>query len=225
MAARKTPVEAPDVTPYDLGLGGEDVQLPRLRVVGKLSKLVELEVAKSGDIAIGADAEDTESEIIQTLNGKESIRLYVLNIHTNYACGYAASQSNPALAGTWEEGDPSMPPEARRQYNYTMCIPAHSTILPVVYTASSTAAREGRKINTKLTTEAMAGKAPYETAFTMTTKINTGGNHSWPGPVFALAEPVADEVKVAARMHDDMGFGVSRTQLAETTDAGSTPAF
>lgn len=224
MPARKNPVETPEPTPYDLGLGGEDVQLPRLRVVGKLSKLVDLEVAKSGDIAIGADAEDEESDIISALNGKESIRLYVLKIHSNYACSYKAVQDNPALAGTWEEGDPSMPPEAKRQYNYTMCIPQHSTILPVVYTASSTAAREGRKVNTKLTTEAMAGKAPYETAFTLTTKINTGGNHSWPGPVFALAEPVASEVEIAQRMHDDMGFGVRRQQL-ETSSGDSTPGF
>lgn len=223
MAARKSPVETPEPTPYDLGLGSEDVQLPRLRVVGKLSKLVDAELAKSGDIAIGASAEDTESEIISALNGKESIRIYVLNIHSNYACPFKAVQDNPELAGSWEDGDPTMPPEAKRQHNLTLCIPQHSTFLPVIYTASGTAAREVRNgVTMKLYNAAQQGTAPYTMAFDMTTKIYTGGNFSWPGPVFKLVEPIAAEVEIAQRMHDDMGFGVRRAQL-ETSSGDSTP--
>lgn len=220
MASRK---EAVEPTPYDMGFGSEDVQLPRLRVVGKLSKLVELDVAKSGNIAIGADAEDTESDIIDALNGKQPLRIYVLAMRANYACGFGAVQQNPQLAGTWDEGDPSMPPEAKRQYNYTLFVPEHSTILPVVYTASSTAAREGRKVNSKLQVEALAGRAPYETCFEMSTKVNTAGNNSWPGPDFKLAEAKPEEVATAKRMHDEMGFGVQRKALTPSTD--STPEF
>jgi hypothetical protein len=222
-AARKTPVEEPK--PYNLGLDSDDVQLPRLRVVGKLSKLVELDVAKSGDLAIGSDAEDEGSQIIHALNGKETLRVYVLAIRSNYACGYAAVQKDPALAGSWEEGDPEMPREAKKQFHYTLFVPQHSDILPVVYTASGAAAGEARRrVNTRLGTEALVGNAPYEFAWDMSTKINTAGTNSWPGPVFALAEPDPDEVAKAKQMHDDMGLGYQRAALpAGGVDA--TPTF
>lgn len=216
MAPRKTAVPEPEApVPYQLGISGEDVQMPRLRVVGKLSKLVELDVAKSGDLAIGADAEDEDSQIIHALNGKESLRIYVIRIHANYACGFAAVQNNPQLAGQWEEGDPECPPEAKRQYNYTLYCPEVSDTLPVVYTASGTAAREARnKINTKLATDAIGGGAPYERCFSFTTKINTAGQNSWPGPVFSLTEPDPAEVAKAKEMHDSI-VGPARTQISD----------
>lgn len=210
MAEPKQEVEAPPA-PYNLGLGARDIQPNRLRVVGKLSKLVELDIAKPGDIAVGQDAEDPDSVVLYNAKtGKEPVRFYVLAIHANYACGF----NGPP--GTWEEGDPEMPAEAKRQYNYTMFVPDYDELLPVVYTAGGTAAREARKLQTALARHCISG-APYELAFQMTTKINTSGQNSWPGPVFAATEAVADEVEKARAMHDSI-VGPPRPQLAAGED-------
>lgn len=218
MATAKAPIAEPNPTPIDLGLSPEDVQLPRLSVIGKLSKLIDTGIVKPGDIAIGADSEDESSQVFNALNGAEKVRLYVLRIHGNYACSFKDKEANPDLAGTWEEGDEDMPPEAKRQFNYTFYVPEHSSVLPVKYTCSSTAAREGRKVNSKLQTEAIGGKQPYESCFEMSTKLYTGGKFSWPGPVFALAKPDPAEVLAAQQMHD-MLYGPARQAIESAKPA------
>lgn len=217
MAARKNDVPTPEAAPIDLGLGAEDVQLPRLSVIGKLSKLPDtLRDVRPGNIAIGMDAEDADSQVFDAMNGKEPVRLYVLNIHANYACSFKDKEANPDLAGIWEEGDMDMPPEAKRQFNYTLFVPSHSTILPVKYTASSTAAKEARKVNSKLQTEALGGRMPFETCFDMTTVMRSGGSFTWPGPAFALGKADAAEVTQAQQMYE-MLYGPVRQQLAATS--------
>lgn len=208
MAARKAAVAEPEAAPYDMGLTSEDVTLPRMRVVGKLAKLVEADIAKAGDIAIGQNAEDEDSIIVPKPGG---VRFYVLKMHANYACKFGGPQ------GQWEEGDPEMPPEAKRQYNYTLYVPDHDTLLPVLYTTSGTAAREGRKINGVLLKHIVSG-APYELCFEITTKTNTAGTNSWPGPVFNLAKPDPAEVEAAKAMHDSI-VGSGRAQLEAGADA------
>ena len=220
MPPRKSAVAEPE--PVNLGYSPEDVQLPRLSVIGKLSKLIDTGLVKPGNIAIGADSEDEDSQVFDALNGTEPVRLYVLNMHANYACSFKDKEADPDLNGLWEEGDEDMPPEAKRQFNYTLFIPDHSTVLPVKYTCAATAAREGRKVNSKLATAAIGGKQTYESCFAMSTKIYTGGKFSWPGPVFSLAEAVPSEVAAAKNMHDLM-FGPARTAIAESSD--SKPAL
>lgn len=212
------PVVEPD--PVDLGLGAEDVELPRLSVVSKQGKLFDAGIAQPGNIAIGNGAKDDETAVYDTMNGAHKLRIYVLNIHPNYACSWKDKEANPDLAGTWEEGDADMPPEAKRQYNYILFIPEHSALLPVKYTASSSAAGECRRtVNSKLGREALVGKQPYETCFEMFTKMNTG-KYTWPGPAFALGEPDADELVAAQQMHDAM-FGPARQAIT----AGDKPAL
>lgn len=216
MPARKAAPEEP--TPYQTGLSGKDFQMPRMRVVGRQAKLVEAGVAKPGNIAIGADAEDAESVLFDALNGKEPVRFYVLKVHPNYATKFGGTP------GVWEEGDPEMPDDAQRQYNYTMYVPAISDVIPVIYTASSTAAGEGkRKVNTRIGVDAVEGKPPYTRAFEMTTKINTRGQNSWPGPVIVLVEPVASEVAIAKEMHDSI-VGPPRQSIG-TGDVADKPAL
>lgn len=216
MPARKAAPEEP--APYQTGLSGEDFQMPRMRVVGNLSKLVPAGIAKPGNIAIGADAEDAESVVVNALNGTESVRFYVLKVHPNYAAPFNGTP------GVWEEGDPDMPDDAQRQYNYTLHVPSISDVIPVIYTASSTAAGEAkRKINTRIGVDAVEGKPPYLRAFEMTTKINTRGQNSWPGPVIVLVEPVAAEVAVAKEMHDSV-VGPPRQTIA-SGDTADKPAL
>lgn len=220
MAPRKSAVAEPTAPVVDLGLGAEDVELPRLSIVGKLSKAVDHGTAVPGNIVIGLGADDDEPQVFDAKDGKEKVRAYVLDIHANYSCSFKDKDANPELAGVWEEGDESMPPEAKRQFNYMLFIPQHSTILPVKYTASSTAAREARRMNSRLQTEALGGKQPFETCIEISTKTFTSGNYSWPGPVFALGEPNKDEVVQAQQMHE-MLFGPARQQL----DSGDKPSL
>ena len=88
MAAKRTAVkdEAPAPTGYNMGFDASDLTLPRLRVVGKDARLVELEVAKAGDIAIGSDAEDQDSNVFPNPG---NVTVYILGEpHVNYACGF-----------------------------------------------------------------------------------------------------------------------------------------
>lgn len=219
MAARKTavPAEEQPAPVYNMGLDVRDMKMPRLRVVGRQAKAIDLNIAKAGDLMIGQDAEDDESQIIHALNGKESLRIYVLKIHPNYACKFGGPQ------GQWEEGDPEMPADAKRQYNLTLFVPEHSAIMPVTYTGSGSAAGVVRGIATKLQVAGLGGVPPYETCWEMTTVINTGGTNSWPGPVFAKAEADAAEVAIAKGMHDGI-VGSGQAQLASGDDT-SKPAL
>ncbi len=219
MAARKTAVPEPEAPvaaqPYDMGFDAQDVTLPRMRVVGKQAKLVDLDIARPGAIAIGNGADDEDSLLFADALKGEGVRFYVLAIRVNYACGFDGPK------GTWNEGDPEMPPDAKRQYNYTLYVPAFDNILPVLYTAGGTAAREARGINTKLAKHVMAG-APYELCFEMTTRINTSGTNSWPGPVFKLVKPDEAEIALAKSMHDAV-VGSRRQLAASSADSG--PSF
>ncbi len=219
-----TPKEAPQAQEprpvYNMGLGAEDVQLPRLRIIGKLAKLADADLhphpsiegralAVPGDIAIGADAEDDESTII----GRPGpVKVYVIQVTSNYGTKFGGTEGGP-----WEEGDPDMPSDAQRQFNYLLYVPSESDTFPVKYTASSTAAREARGMNTKLVAAGLNGTPPYEFAWELTTKTNTSGTNSWPGPVFKLAQPDPAEVAKAKAMHDSI-VGAPSAQLGSGED-------
>lgn len=192
-----------------------DLALSRLRVVGKDARLVELGVAKPGDLAIGTDAEDVDSAIYPAPGG---LRLYVITWRTNYACGYGGPQ------GQWDAGDPERPPAAKKQYHYTLFIPEHDQLMPVIYTANGTAAKIMRSVNTAIARNGQ--DRPYELAFEITTEIRTGtpsgqtSPKSWPSPVLKLAEANPSEVEAAKRFYDKI-VGPGQAAL----NAGSTPTF
>lgn len=216
MAARRETIE-PESAPsqsYDLGLGLDDISLPRLRIVGRQAKLVELEVAKPGDIAIGQGADDEDSTIVFERGGDKGVRVYVLKIHANYACGFDGPN------GSWEEGDPEMPPDAKRQFNYTLYVPSYDDTLPVLYTASGGAAGVARRgLNTALGTHCISGHVT-DLCFELTSKMNPHTKGAYPGPVWKLAQPDADEVKAARAMHDSV-VGPERRAL----ESGEEPGF
>lgn len=221
MASRRAPVDEPvDNTPqtpasasYDMGFAADELALPRLRVVGKDARLVELDIARPGDIAIGADAEDPDSTVYPNPG---DVLFVILDKRVNYACGYGGTP------GSWEEGDPSMPDDAKKQYHYTLCVPEFDTILPVVYTAGGGAAGKFRRINTILAKHTgVAQRPPYELGFKLSTYMESGtiqGNKkSWPAPVIAKAELSPEQLAVAKEMYESV-VGPGRKQLA----AGNT---
>lgn len=221
MATRKTAPETPEPEHTSMGITSDDIQLDRLRVVNPLSDLFKNEIAGSGDIAIGAGSDDEDSAI--TKKGS-SIRVYVLKMHANYACSYKDSQEDPTLQGSWEEGDPSRPPAAKRQFNYVLCIPSHSKVMPVVYTASSSAAGEARRtVNRRLGLADLGGEPAHELAFELSTKPYRSGSNVWPGPQWKLAEPNAAELEIVRAMHKSV-VGPPRQQLEAETGADA-PGF
>lgn len=200
------------------GLDSRDVTPSRIRVIGKQADILEIiDTARPGMLMIGEDSTDEDAEIIPALDGKGGIRFYVLGVHANYACGFNGPK------GQWEEGDPSMPPDAKRQYTYTVYAPDHDTDMPLVYTAGGTAAKEARKVNKKLGRHELQGGDGIELCFEISTTIRTGGTNSWPGPVFKLVESTPDEVAAAKAMRAAV---VRRpvAQLTAGTDA-DTPGF
>ena len=221
MAERKTKPAEPEPTQvYNMGLGADDVQLSRLHVVNKLSKLADEEqfphptidgrgIAKPGDLTIGASAEDEDSMII---NRPGPVEVYVLQVTSNYGTKFGGTEGGP-----WEEGDPNMPSDAKRQFNYLLYVPSADENFPVKYTASSTAAREARGMNTKLVAAGLGGQAPYEFAWHIATKLNTSGENSWYGPTFKLAQPNPEHVAAAKVMHDSI-VGPPRAALGAGDD-------
>lgn len=207
MADRKT--AGPEPAPINIGMGAEDVELNRLRIIGKLADMADAEkmphpddpdraLALVGDLAIGAGADDENSTIVKRPG---PVRFYVLTFHPNYGTKYGGTEGGP-----WEEGDPDMPSDAKRQFNYLLYVPEHDKVFPVKYTASSSAAREAKRgMNTKLVTAALGGTPMYEFAWEMTTKTNhNAAGDTWPGPVFKLVQPNPEEVAAAKQMHDSI---------------------
>ncbi len=218
--ARRTPVEPQDETPvsagYDMGFTASDLTLPRMRVVGKDADLVTAGVAKPCDVAIGNSSDDELSTVYEAPGG---VKFYVIDWRANYACGF-----NSPNKGSWEEGDPEMPADAKKQYHYTLFVPQFDMVLPVLYTANGSAAKIFRGVNQRLYKHCMTGH-PCDVAFVLNTKMNTGNingqNKSWPGPVIALGEAVESEVKIAKGLHTAIVGGGAK-QLDAASD---TPGF
>lgn len=207
MAERKTPVE--DVSAHKMGFDSQDVELSRLRIMAQLSELVKAEVAKPGDMGISIAAEDEDATIIPR---GDTLRVYVLSKHSNYDTKFNGTEGGP-----WEEGDEDMPEDAMLQYNYMLYIPSYSKVFPVKYTASSTAAREGRKLNTRLAVAEASGQDATTLCIGITTKINTK-KHTWYTPLFSQVEADADEVANAIAIRDRM-FGPARAQISASTES------
>ncbi len=225
MAARKAApqddvvdaVEVGSTGGHHTGLDARDITLSRIRVVGKQADILDIrDDARPGMLMVGEDSTDEDATLVKALDGAGGIRFYVLKVHANYACGFNGPK------GQWEEGDPSMPPDAKRQYTYTLFCPDHDDTLPILYTAGGTAAREARKVNKKLAVAGISGD-PVELCFEISTTIRTGGTNSWPGPVFKLVESVPAEVAAAKAMRDTV-VGPPRAQLTAGSDA-DTPGF
>lgn len=221
MATRKQPVAEPvedavEAQPYDTGLDARDITFDRLSVVASLSKHAVAGRARPGDLSIGEGAEDEDATIIEKPGG---LRFYILQIHANYACGFNGPK------GQWEENDPNMPPDARRQYNLVLYCPDHDTMLPVNYTASSTAAGIVRKtVNKRWGAYSITGD-PVELCFEITTGLKPHEKGPYPIPVFKLVESKPDEVAAAKAMRDLVIGGAQRKQLAAGDDDAETPGF
>lgn len=206
---RKTAVE--DSSAHKMGFDAQDVELSRLRIMASLSELVKAEIAKAGDMSIAIAAEDEDAVVIPR---GETLRVYVLSKHTNYDTKFNGTEGGP-----WEEGD-EMPEDASMQYNYMFYVPSFSKFFPIKYTASSTAAREGRKLNTRLAVAEAGGVDATSLCIGITTKVNTK-KHTWYTPLFSQVEPDADEVANAIAIRDRM-FGPARAQIAAETETAPT---
>jgi hypothetical protein len=213
MASRRDPVEDTAPVPeqnHSMGFSSSDLALPRMRVVGKDARLVELGIAKPCDIAIGADAEDPDSEVYPSPG---NVTFMVLACHINLAMPYGKGE------GSWDLGDPSAPDGAKKQYHYTLCVPDYDGILPVKFTASGGAAGKFRRINTliaKHTEPSLGNRPPYELGFTLSTFMDSGtidGNKkSWPAPVLGRTELTDEQLKIGAAMYESV-VGTGRAQL------------
>lgn len=222
-ARRSAPQEEPaaEVQKYDHGFTAEDLTLPRMRVVGKDADLVTAGVAKPADIAIGNSSDDEESTVYPAPGG---VKFFVLTWRANYACGFNGPK------GQWDEGDPEMPADAKKQYHYTLCVPGFDSILPVLYTANGTAAREFRKVNTALAQAGMSGKGPHEVAFELSSKMFSANinnqTKTWPGPVIKRAQPTDEELQIAAAMYESIvGPGRAQIESGSVSGADDAPGF
>lgn len=213
-AAVEEQVEEVTATPVQSGLGASDMALPRMRVVGKDADLVGLGVAKPLDIAIGASSDDEDSTVY---DGTEGLRFCILDVRFNYACGFNGPK------GVWEEGDPEMPAEAKKQYHYTLCIPEHDDFLPVLYTANGSAAKELRKANTAYMQGLAQGKHPTDIVFSLTTKMASatinGQTKTWPAPVIKRAQFSDDEKATASAMYDAVMGGRKQIESGDVADS------
>ncbi len=221
MAARKdAPVDVVDADEIEETarpvLDGRDINLSRMRIVGTNADIVKKITdgsVRPGFIMVGEDSDDEDSIFVDALDGKNAVRFYVLSVHPNYACKFGGPK------GQWEEGDPEMPAEARRQYNYMLFCPEIDDSFPILYTAGGTAAREVRKINRRFLLA-----DPTDLCFSVHTIMRHGGDNVWPGPVFQLDKPDPAESAAAKAMRDQFVGGL---QPRKALAAGSSdkPGF
>lgn len=228
MAARKTAVEAPapNHTQTDSGLGVADMGIPVMSIVSKTSKTFELGLAKFGDICIGLNSEDPDTEVVYT-KGSEPVEFYVAApVESWYAMKFGKGDGRWDIDGTPRElynGEMSvspMPPEAEKNYRYTLLVPAYSTMFPVHFYVRGTAARAMTGLVNKLRLHEAQGGAAHALAFTMGTTLKTGDTNSWYVPAVSLAEPKPESAQIAAELWSELA-PVTQPQITagESTDA------
>lgn len=230
MAARKEAPEAA-VTPLDMGLSGSDMGPPIMSIVHTSSKQFAAGLAKFGDVVIGLNADDPDTEVIYSNQGGDAaFPFYVVGrVEKWYAMKFGQGDGRWDIDGTPRMlGDGSMskpmPPNAELNYRYTLLVPSYSTAMPVHFYVKGTAERAMKGMVNKLVMAASKGIGPFSMAFTMATVKKQAGTNSWFVPDVALAEPDEKLVAIGSQLFAELA-PVRQPQLAAGDDATDAPTF
>jgi hypothetical protein len=162
-------------------IGTEDIQLPKLYICQALTKSVQDERAKAGDVIVAAGPEDPDAEVVYSVkNGGEGVLFRVLRLDRGKSISLDAS-GNPAPNGrltSWSYNDPAAHPDAWTTYTYTLILPEIDPDMPHKFLLTRSNRQTAKRMNLLLAKAVQHGNL-YDVAFRLTTEMKENDNGRW----------------------------------------------
>lgn len=165
----------------DFDVDSRDIQAPRIKAASPASEAVAAELVPLYSLYSqhGKDDEDPQVLVQPVKDPKAELaadpdlglKVYVLKMYKNLSASvnphdWNVEQRQGGELRTWADNDPSAPPFARLQYNYTLYVPeSEEADMPHNLLLKSTSINTARQINTLLIKRLNDGLPLFTTAF------------------------------------------------------------
>lgn len=169
-----------DRNTFDIDAG--DIALPKVYICQPLTKAVQDEIAKSGNVIVAAGPDDPDAEVIYAepdKNGKgavahpEGVLFRVLRLDRS------KSYSEPGgPLQTWAYDDESAHPDAWTVYTYTVILPEIDPDMPHKFLLTRSNRGTAKRMNLLLAKALQKGNL-YDVAFRLSTEPKTNDKGKW----------------------------------------------
>ncbi len=213
LAERPAPqVPALHQTPA-LQITAEDIALPRIYIGQYMSKAVQEQLVKAGDVYSATGQEDPDPQVLCPEGSDEGVIFYVIALRKG------KSISDGGELQLFDFDDPSAPPEAWVTYNYTVCVPSVDEDVPFKLLLTKTGRPAALNINTVLKKNSISGPA-WVNAFKLTTAKRENAKGKFYVARVTTVEADAKAVEVAQNLAIQMSASV-----VEHGSTGEQPAI
>lgn len=198
----------------------EDVKFPRLYIGQSISKHVERDQVKSGDLFVAQDNTDPAPTVLAKRGSDKGVVFYVLDLRK----GISRTDPETKRLDTWAWDDPEAPRPSKAtgawvSYTYFAVIPEYDdeTVVRILFSRSGRSAAQ--KINTVLLR--LQGEKPsYEAPFKLTTESRSNDAGSWYQPLITPVEPTDEGLEAARALVDLIESAEDQvTAAAKTAEA------
>lgn len=195
-----------------------DIALPKVYICQALTKAVQDELAKAGDVIVAAGAEDPDAEVVYSAKeGGVGVLFHVLRVDK----GKSFSENNGPLQ-SWAFNDPAAHPDAWTTYTYTVALPDIDPDMPHKLLLTRSNQGTARRINLLLAKSVQRGGHLYDLAFRLTTEPKQNDKGKWYIAVVKAVEPDSEGITVSESLSDMVN---STPAAAPTTAAEDAPAI
>lgn len=212
--ARAEQPKVPDLvrTPA-LVITAEDVALPAIKIGQFMSKHVQRQEVKAGQIFASTGQDDPDPQVLWSPGDKEGVLFHVLTLRK----GKSLSEGGELVL--WDFDDPDAPPEASVTYNYTVACPDIDVDVPFKLLLTRTGTPAARNINTILKKNQNTGPA-WDVAFRLTAAERENAK----GKFFVARVGQAEVTKESIKVAEQLGLLMSAVSI-EHQATGEQPAI
>lgn len=184
-----------DRSTFDVDAG--DIALPKVYICQQLTKTVQDERAKAGDVIVAAGPEDPDAEVVyEAKKGGEGVLFHVLRLDR----GKSYSENNGPLQ-TWAYNDPTAHADAWTTYTYTVALPEVDSDMPHKLLLTKSNRGTAKRINLMLAKAVQHGNL-YDVAFRLTTEPKQNEKGKWFVAVVKTVTATDDGTTVAEALSD-----------------------
>ena len=138
---------APLYDPSSFNIDAGDIALPKVYICNALTKSVQDDRAKSGDVIVAAGPDDPDAEVVYaTKAGGEGLLFRVLRLDR----GKSFAEKGEKLQ-TWAYDDPAAHPDSWTTYTYTVILPEVDPEMPHRFLRSTTSRSVSRRSSARTT--------------------------------------------------------------------------
>ena len=175
-----------------------DFQLPKVYICQPLTKAVQEEIARPGDVIVAVGPDDPDAEVVvESKNPGEGLLFQILRLDK----GKSFSEQGGQLQ-TWRFDDPESHPDAWTTYSYTVALPEVDPDMPHKLLLTKSNQGTAKRINMLLGKTVQRGGNLYDVAFRLTTQSKQNDKGKWHVAVVKQVEATDDGITTAEALSD-----------------------